>query len=191
MSTAIASTHVFWVASRGAGLAALLLAGLSVTLGASIHLVRTRRADLRTLHEALSLATLACLGLHGTLLLFDGWLHPGLAGVAVPFAGSYRPLWTGLGIIAGYGLTALGLTYYLRNRIGPARWKAAHRFVVVFWALGVVHALGSGTDAGQPWFLAALAAPTLPAAALAATRFAGRRQRSARRPRPRSSPGRA
>ena len=28
-----------------------------------------------------------------------------------------------------------------------------HRFIAVFWLLGVVHMLGAGTDAGQPWFL--------------------------------------
>lgn len=186
--TTIAATHLFWVTSRGAGLAALLLAGLSVTVGACIHLVRTRRADLRTLHETLSLATLSCLAVHGGALLFDSWLHPGLAGVTVPFAGGYRPLWTGLGIIGGYGLAALGLSYYLRDRIGTARWKSAHRFVVVFWGLGIAHSLGSGTDAGQPWFLIALAAPTLPALALAAVRLlepgAGPQRRLGRGARP-------
>lgn len=169
--TSIAATHIFWVTTRGAGLAAMLLASLSVTIGACIHLTRGRGADLRTLHEALSLGALASLGVHATALLFDGWLHPGLVGVMVPFAGAYRPLWTGLGIIAGYGLAALGLSYYLRAWIGAARWKAAHRFIIVFWAIGVAHSLGSGTDSGQPWFLILLATPTLPALVLVALRL--------------------
>ncbi len=29
-----------------------------------------------------------------------------------------------------------------------------HRFVAVLWLLGVVHTLGAGTDAGEPWLLA-------------------------------------
>lgn len=162
----LADTHLFWITTRGAGLAAVLLAGLSVTVGACIHLARGRGTDLRTLHETLSVGALLCLGLHGAALLADPWLHPGPAGVTVPFLMDYRPLWTGLGIIAGYGLAALGLTYYLRARIGPKRWQAAHRFIVIFWALGVVHALRAGTDASRPWFLIVLATPTLPALGL-------------------------
>jgi sulfoxide reductase heme-binding subunit YedZ len=183
----LATTHLFWITSRGAGLAALLLASLSVSVGACIHLAKGRGADLRTLHETLSLGALLSLVVHGAALLGDGWLHPGLVGVTVPFVGAYRPLWTGLGIIAGYGLAALGLSYYLRARIGTRRWKAAHRFIVVFWALGIVHSLGSGTDAGQPWFLIALAITILPALAPLALRQTGlvaRRARPAAQPNP-------
>jgi sulfoxide reductase heme-binding subunit YedZ len=152
-----ATAHLFWITSRAAGVTALVLASVAVAAGLAIGARRGplggRAAQLRTLHEALSLATLAALALHGLSLLGDGWLHPGLAGIAVPFAGSYRPLWTGLGIIGGYGLAALSLSYYARARIGVARWRTLHRFVAVFWLLGVVHTLGAGTDAGQPWFL--------------------------------------
>ncbi|MDX6680131.1 MAG: hypothetical protein QOG94_170, partial [Solirubrobacteraceae bacterium] len=149
-----AGSHLFWITSRAAGVSALVLASLAVAAGLAIGLrggpLRGRSAQLRTLHEALSLATLAALGLHALALLGDGWLAPGLAGIAVPFAGAYRPLWTGLGIVAGYGLAALSLSYYFRAQIGVARWRALHRFIAVFWLLGVVHTLGAGTDAGEP-----------------------------------------
>jgi methionine sulfoxide reductase heme-binding subunit len=161
-----AGSHLFWITSRAAGISALVLASLAVAAGLAIGArggpLRGRSAQLRTLHEALSLATLAALGLHGLALLGDGWLRPGLAGIAVPFAGVYRPLWTGLGIVAGYGLAALSLSYYFRARIGVARWRALHRFIAAFWLLGVVHTLGAGTDAGEPWFLV-LAAVVVPA----------------------------
>lgn len=132
------------------------------------------RRDLRTLHEALSLTGLAMVALHGLALLGDAYLHPGLAGIAVPFAGSYRPFWTGLGIVAGYGLAALGLSYYLRDRIGAARWRRLHRLVAVFWLLAIGHTLGAGTDAGQGWFLIFAGTFVLPAAALLALRGARR-----------------
>ena len=108
--------------------------------------------------------------MHGLSLLFDAFFHPGVAGIAVPFAGSYRPLWTGLGILAGYGLAALGLSYYARDRIGAGRWRRLHQLTAVFWALGVAHTIGSGSDARQAWFLFAIAIPTIPAAMLVLAR---------------------
>jgi methionine sulfoxide reductase heme-binding subunit len=152
-----AAPHLFWITSRAAGISALVLASIAVAAGLAIGAkggpLSGRAARLRTLHEAVSLATLAALALHGLSPLGDGWLHPGLAGISVPFAGSYRPFWTGLGIVGGYGLAALSLSYYARARIGVARWRTLHRFVAVFWLLGVIHTLGAGTDAGRPWFL--------------------------------------
>jgi sulfoxide reductase heme-binding subunit YedZ len=175
-----AGSHLFWITSRAAGVSALVLASLAVAAGLAIGLrggpLRGRSAQLRTLHEALSLATLAALGLHALALLGDGWLAPGVAGIAVPFAGTYRPLWTGLGIVAGYGLAALSLSYYFRARIGVARWRALHRFIAVFWLLGVVHTLGAGTDAGEPWLLVLAALVVLPPLALLTTVAIGRRQ---------------
>ena len=57
------------------------------------------RAAVKHLHEALSLTGLAAILGHGLLLLGDGYLRPGLAGIALPFAMNHRPLWTGIGII--------------------------------------------------------------------------------------------
>jgi sulfoxide reductase heme-binding subunit YedZ len=165
-----AGSHLFWITSRAAGISALVLSSLAVAAGLAIGmkggLLQGRSALLRTLHEALSLATLAALGLHAIALLGDGWLHPGFGGIAIPFELGYRPLWTGLGIIAGYGLAALSLSYYFRARIGVARWRMLHRFIALFWLLGVVHTLGAGTDAGQPWFLVLAAVVVLPPLAL-------------------------
>lgn len=119
-------------------------------------------ARLRTTHEALSLATLAALAVHALSLLGDSFLRPSLADLAIPFVGPYRPVWTAAGIIAGYGLAALSLSYYARARIGVARWKKLHRYIAVFWLLGVVHMLGAGTDAGEVWFLVLAAIVVLP-----------------------------
>lgn len=171
-----ATHHLFWITSRAAGTMALLLASASVCLGlmmGSRTLTNTRR-DLRTVHEWLSLTTLALVGLHGVALLGDSYLNPGLSGIALPFASSYRPLWTGIGIVAGYGLAALGLSYYLRDRIGAARWKRLHRLTAVFWIAAIAHTLGAGTDAGQAWFLILAGAFVLPAIALLALRWIGR-----------------
>lgn len=171
-----ATHHVFWITSRAAGSTALLLTTASVALGLMIGSGRSgvNRRDLRTLHEAFSLTGLAMIALHGIALLGDAYLNPGLTGIAVPFAGQYRPFWTGIGIVAGYGLAALGLSYYLRDRIGAGRWKRLHRFTAVFWLMAIAHTLGAGTDAGQAWFLLLTGAFAAPAAALLVLRHAER-----------------
>ena len=168
--------HLFWITSRAAGGAALLLASASVALGLMMgsRLKFVDKRDLRAVHEALSLTTLAMVALHGVSLLGDSFLNPGLGGIAVPFAGAYRPVWTGLGIVAGYGLAALGLTYYLRDRIGAARWRKVHRLTAVFWLLAVAHTIGAGSDSAQLWFLAAGAAVVIPTVALLLLRWLGR-----------------
>ena len=58
-----------------------------------------------------------------------------------------------MGIVAGWSLIILGLSYYARGRIGPARWRRLHRFTALAWILGVVHGIAEGTDAGAAWFL--------------------------------------
>jgi len=165
--------HLFWITSRAAGSAALLLASASVALGLMMSSKRktTYKRDLRALHEGLSLCALAMVALHGVSLLGDAYLAPGLTGIAIPFAGAYRPLWTGLGIVSGYGLAALGLSYYYRDRIGALRWRRAHRFTAVFWLLAIGHTIGAGSDALQLWFLVISGAMVVPAAALLALRW--------------------
>jgi sulfoxide reductase heme-binding subunit YedZ len=147
---------LFWVTSRAAGTAALVLASLAVGFGllASTRGNLGRKvAELRPLHEALALATLAAALVHGLTLLGDQYVGYTPSEIAVPFASSYQTFWTGLGVIAFWGLAALGLSYYQRKRIGPARWKTMHRFTAAFWLLGLIHSLGMGTDRGAPWFL--------------------------------------
>lgn len=160
-----AGPHLFWLASRAAGIAALILSSAGVCVGLLMGTrVRARRgAELRVAHEALSLATLAAIAVHGLTLLGDGFLRPSLADIAVPFASSYHTFWTTAGIVSFWALALLGLSYYLRGRIGVQRWRRLHRLAALAWVLGLAHSLGEGTDAGQTWFLAMVAITTLPA----------------------------
>jgi methionine sulfoxide reductase heme-binding subunit len=172
-----AGPHLFWITSRAAGIAALTLSSCSLMAGLLIRSRAEKRrfpgGETRVLHESLALATLAALAVHGLALLGDSFFHPGIAEISIPFIGAYRPLWTGLGILGGWGLAVLGLTFYARERIGPARWRYLHRFIAVFWALGIVHTIGAGTDAGRLWLLAVMAAPAVPAAVLLLGRLFG------------------
>ena len=175
------ATHIYWITSRAAGIAALMLASASVGVGVtmSARFVRGRTPDLRVTHEALALATMAALAVHGLSLLGDGFIGMNLAGVSVPFASSYRTLWTTMGIVGAWLLVLLGLSYYARARIGVARWKRLHRWTLLAWVLGIGHALGEGTDAGVPWFLVSVGAVVVPALGLVLARLATSRTVSA------------
>jgi sulfoxide reductase heme-binding subunit YedZ len=177
----IATEHIWWITSRAAGGVALILASAAVAVGLMVSAKRpgANKRDLRAIHEALSLTTLTMVALHGLALLGDSYLNPGPTGIAIPFVGSYRPLWTGLGIVAGYGLAALGLTYYLRDRVGAAHWRKVHRLTAVFWVLAIVHTIGAGSDAAQLWFLLISGALVLPAVCLLALRWIDRARLSA------------
>jgi sulfoxide reductase heme-binding subunit YedZ len=180
--------HLFWITSRAAGIAAMVLASGSLGVGVMIRgRGESRRllgSDVRALHEALSLATLVAIAVHGLALLGDAYLHPSPLDIAIPFTGGYRPFWTGLGIVGGWGMAALGLSYYARGRIGAQRWRYLHRFIPIFWALGLVHTLGAGTDAEQLWLLAVLGLPTVPALFLLLGRLFGPAEAAAPRRRP-------
>jgi sulfoxide reductase heme-binding subunit YedZ len=171
--------HFFWIMSRAAGTAALLLSSVAVCVGLLFggKLVKGK-PDLRHIHEALSLATIVALVVHAGSLLFDSFLHPSLADITIPFVSSYQRLWMATGIVAGWAMIALGLSYYVRDRIGQKRWRTLHRFTALAWIAGLAHSLGQGTDAGQAWFLASTAIVAVPAAVLLAIRMS----RSAGRP---------
>jgi sulfoxide reductase heme-binding subunit YedZ len=166
--------HLFWITSRAAGFAALVLASLAVSVGLlmSTKLLKGRTNELRAGPDTLALATIVAIVVHGVALLGDQFLHPSLADIAIPLQSSYKTLWTSLGIVGGWGLALLGLSYYARRWIGAVRWRRLHRFTALAWLAGLVHALGEGTDAGQVWFLAMIVLVAIPALALLATRLA-------------------
>lgn len=178
----------WWLASRASGVVALVLIALSVAIGLAMAAKAFRRPGLPRLllavHEHAALAAFVAIAVHGITLLGDHWLAPGIAGIAVPFVIDHEPVFTGLGIIAGYLAAILGLTFYVRRRIGTRRWRNLHRLTPLVYVLGVIHTIGSGSDAGTVWLTAVLLAtgtpilylgvlralPATPAAARAAAR---------------------
>jgi sulfoxide reductase heme-binding subunit YedZ len=164
--------HLFWIASRAAGVAALLLSSAAVGVGLTMggRMVKGRGLDLRAAHEALSLATLIAIVVHAAALLGDSYLDAGVFDITVPFVSGYKEPWMSMGIVAGWGLVALGVSYYFRTKIGVARWKQLHRWTALAWLLGIAHSLGEGTDAGTAWFLVCTAIAVVPALVLLVVR---------------------
>lgn len=171
---AASDPQLLWITSRAAGTTAIVCASaataLGLTLGGRLARAPGLATKLRVAHETLALAALAALLVHGVTLVLDPWLRTDLAGVLVPFTTPYRPFFTGLGILAAYGMVLFGLMPYLRRRLSD-RWAALHRLTAVAWALGTVHVLGSGSDVTEPWMVSLLVACVLPVLALLALRL--------------------
>jgi methionine sulfoxide reductase heme-binding subunit len=174
MNLSLTDGHLFWITSRAAGTAALVFSTFAVGLGLamSLKLLRGRGLEMRVIHEALSLATMLAIVVHGLSLVFDKFFNQNLFDISVPFVSGFREPWMAIGIIGGWALIALGLAYYARGRIGVERWRRLHRLTALAWLAGVVHTFGEGTDAWSTWFLICTGALIVPAAALLCYRHA-------------------
>jgi sulfoxide reductase heme-binding subunit YedZ len=178
--------HLWWIASRASGVVALVLVTVSVGIGLTMAAKVVRRRglgpQLAAVHEQTALAGLIAIAVHGITLLGDPWLHPGIAGITVPFAMGYRTLFTGLGVLAGWIAALLGLSFYVRRWVGARLWRRLHRWTVVVYVLGLAHTLGAGTDAATPWLRSFMVLTAIPMAALLVVRILGparRRRRAA------------
>jgi sulfoxide reductase heme-binding subunit YedZ len=175
----------WWLASRASGLVALALITLSVGVGLAMAGKAFRKPGLprklMALHEHAALGGLIAIAVHGITLLGDRWLHPGPAGIAVPFVMDYRPVYTGLGIIAGYLAAALGFSFYARRRIGAKLWRKLHRATIAVYVLAVLHALGAGSDVA--WLRPVMLISGAPILYLLALRTLPQRPRGERRTR--------
>jgi methionine sulfoxide reductase heme-binding subunit len=162
--------NALWYAARGTGVMNLLLLTVVVALGIATRSGRPLpglpRFAVAGVHRSASLLAVALLVVHVTTLLFDPYAQLRLLDVVVPFAGSYRPLWLGLGTAACDLLLALVATSLLRHRLGLRAWRAVHWVAYAAWPLALLHGLGTGTDAGTGWLrgLAAACALTVVAA---------------------------
>jgi sulfoxide reductase heme-binding subunit YedZ len=161
--------HLYWLSSRAAGTAAMLLASTAVFVGVlragglAGSQVRggRRRLELAIIHEALGIATIIAVVIHGFVLIGDDFYNWTVVDVIVPFVAPFKPTQNGVGIIAGYLFVVLSLTYYLRDRIGESTWTVMHRFVLLAWAGSIVHTLGVATDKHKAWFIVVLVLPII------------------------------
>ena len=140
---------VMWLIARAAGLVGFTLLTLSVTLGLamSTKLLRPKlQKDLLGWHQTLMWTGLAMIVLHGTAILLDPVMRFGLTAVIVPGTAPWRPITVAAGVVAGYLMLALALSFHVRRRIGQRRWRLIHYASFAAFALALGHALHAGTD---------------------------------------------
>jgi sulfoxide reductase heme-binding subunit YedZ len=169
----------WWLASRAAGVVALLCIAVSVGVGLAMAGRVSQRPQLaRTLipvHQQTALVGLVAIAVHGITLLGDKFLSPSIGDIVIPFTSEHEPLWTGLGVTGGWLAAVLGLSYWIRDRIGGALWRRLHRATILVYVLAVAHTIGAGTDASEPWMRALLVATGAPILFLFVMRVLARR----------------
>jgi sulfoxide reductase heme-binding subunit YedZ len=157
MSPFAAATSATWLLTRASGAVSLLLLTAAFALGvADVARWRSRtwpRFAVDALHRNLALLAVAFVGVHVLTTLIDQFVSVGVIAAFVPFSGSYRPFWLGLGALALDLLLALIATSVLRHRIGVRVWQAVHWAAYACLPVALVHALGTGSDASRPWML--------------------------------------
>jgi methionine sulfoxide reductase heme-binding subunit len=151
----VASTTITWYAARAGGLVAFCLLTASVVLGLTMsghaRLRRWPRFALEDVHRFVGLLTGVFVGVHGLALLLDTYLPFSLTDLLVPGTAPYRPLATGLGVVAAELLAALAVTNRYRKRLSYAFWRRAHYLGFAVWALALVHGVAAGSDANTVW----------------------------------------
>jgi methionine sulfoxide reductase heme-binding subunit len=154
---AAAGPSAYWYLTRSTGAVALLLLTFAVALGVldvrRFSTPRLPRFVVDSLHRRVSLLAVVLLALHILTSALDSFAKISLADAVVPFAGSYRPFWLGLGALAFDLLAAVTITSLLRQRIGHEGWRAVHWLAYASWPVAVLHAFGTGSDVNQAWML--------------------------------------
>jgi methionine sulfoxide reductase heme-binding subunit len=166
----VTSSTPLWYATRATGLVALVLLTVSMALGllASVRYQRRGwpRFVTQGLHRNVSLLALAFTVAHVLTTVLDGFVSIPIQDAFVPFIGSYRPLWLGLGAIAFDLMLALIVTSLLRTRMSHRTWLVVHWTAYLCWPVAVLHGLGTGTDTPVRWVLVLTGACVLTIAGL-------------------------
>lgn len=143
-----------WYLTRAAATVAYLLLSGAVIWGLllSTKLVKAWvPAPLAlALHSVLSWLAVGLGAGHALLLLADTYLTYRWADLLIPFIGPYEPFWVGLGTISLYGLVIVSASFWVRSRLGMARWRQIHYTTFIFYVLVTAHGLMAGSDAGKP-----------------------------------------
>ena len=148
------SVQSWWYVTRAAGLTSYFLLWLSMVwgMGVSTKIFQPAVDGIYSydFHEFLSLLGLGFVVLHVVVLMLDKYLPFSLLQVLIPFTDTYRPLWTGLGIIGFYIFLLVTVTFYLRSRIGTQAFRSIHVLSLAGYLGVTLHGLFAGTDSALP-----------------------------------------
>lgn len=140
-----------WLAARAAGIVALLLLTLEVSLGLILSHPTNKSTwklskRLFPWHEHLWVFTLSFVGVHGVLLAVDRFANVGWLGAFVPGLSQYRTVPVALGSISLYALLITGLSARNTKLLPAGWWLKLHRLSIVVLAVSWAHGILSGTD---------------------------------------------
>jgi sulfoxide reductase heme-binding subunit YedZ len=155
---AASGPSLYWYLTRSTGAVALLLLTISIVLGVvdvqRWSTPRWPRFVVDSLHRNVSLLALVFLVLHILTSVLDSFAPIGLSEAFIPFIGSYRPFWLGLGAVSFDLIGAVIITSLLRQRMGYGTWRAIHWLTYASWPIALLHGFGTGSDVKATWLLA-------------------------------------
>lgn len=182
------SASITWYATRGAGIASLLMLTAVVVLGLLVALRWQRPGWPRFLtvqvHRSVSLLAVVFLTIHVVTAVIDPYTALGPIAALVPFASTYRPPWVGLGVVGLDLIVALVATSLIRAWLGYRAWRAVHWLAYAAWPLAILHGIGSGSDTSAPWAWAVYATCIAAVAGLIVARVHAADERESARPAP-------
>jgi predicted ferric reductase len=148
----------YWYLTRASGVICLLLLTAAVALGVLDVLrfasARWPRFVIDGIHQTVSLLAVVFLVIHIITTVLDSFAPIGLVDAVLPFNGTYRPLWLGLGALSSDLLVAILITSLVRTSLGYRVWRSIHLLAYGCWPVALVHSLGTGSDTKQVWLLA-------------------------------------
>lgn len=165
MSPPVAATvgpTAYWYLTRATGTVALILLTLSVVVGVidveRYATIRMPRFVIDGMHRTVSLLAVAFLLVHIVTAALDSFASIPLIDAIVPFVGSYRPVWLGLGAVSFDLVLAVVITSLTRRRLGYRTWRITHWVAYASWPIALLHGLGTGSDIKFTWMIAISAA---------------------------------
>lgn len=149
---------VTWNVARAGGFTAYILLTLAVIAGLALSTqfqspARWPRLLNNELHNFLTLLSTLFLGLHVLAVWVDPFTNFNWSEMLIPLASHYRPIWMALGIVGLYLGFAIGLSTWIRPRIGYKWWRRLHILTLGIFILATIHGLGTGSDTQTPWAL--------------------------------------
>ena len=150
----LASTTA-WYAARAGGMVAFALLSVGVLLGLGLS-GRARLKDwprfaLEDVHRFVGLLAGTFVAVHVLVLLLQGFVPFSVTDLVIPFAASFKPIPTALGVVSMELMVALALTNRYRRQLPYRFWRRAHYANFAVWLFALVHGIASGTDTGTVW----------------------------------------
>ncbi len=182
------SDPTFWILARASGIVAYglltcaTLAGL--VLKSRALAPRVKPASITDVHRFLALLSLGAVAVHGFALASDKTVAIDWLGLLVPGRIAYRPVWTGVGVVAAELTVLIYASFSLRKVIRVRNWRRLHWLTYLVFAGVTLHGVLAGSDAGRPWmrdvYLAAVGSVVFATSYRVLTRAAKRPRAGAR-----------
>jgi methionine sulfoxide reductase heme-binding subunit len=158
LGLAASGSSTYWYLTRSTGAVALILLTAAVALGVADvkrwSSPRWPRFVVDSMHRNVSLLAVVFLVAHILTSVLDGFAPISLSDAVIPFAGTYRAFWLGLGAVSFDLVIAVVITSLMRQRIGFASWRAVHWLTYAAWPVALLHTFGTGSDVRFTWMLA-------------------------------------